>query len=103
MTEILNLTLLPTSSEQLEAGVVDAPAGVHEKIQRLLTSPVRSPVPQWGDLEASAQALAQIAEDQGATSAMIGGLSALTGPLTAALQQKRIEVCFDGARPRWAW
>jgi len=89
---IMNLTQHPTASEQLAEGVYDAPEDVRAKIKAALT--FSAPCPQWGDIEGRAQALALIADDCGATSAMIGGLPALMGPLTAALQRRGIKVCF---------
>lgn len=78
--KIINLTQHPATADQAKAGVFE-PAD-KKVIQQLLTF-VSLPTQQ--DITNKASRLAQIAKEQGATHAMIGGAGYLMGSLESAL------------------
>ena len=81
-TNLINLTQHPTTTEQLTAGVTE-PADKDE-VRRLLTF---DELPSKELVKARAKALAEIAENSGAKSAMIGGAPFLMAALEKALRE----------------
>ena len=89
MTRILNLT-------QHQATEAQASEGVYEPrnkatVQQLLTF---EDLPTKEDIKARAEALAIIAEAEGATSVMVGGAPYLMGALENALKERGIKPLY---------
>lgn len=92
---MLNLTQHVATAEQLAAGVIEPEPYYKRSIQELLTFPAEytdSPdgLPTHYDIVSAAEVLADIAEELGATSAMIGGAPFLMASLERALLDKGI-------------
>jgi hypothetical protein len=85
---MLNLTQHNATPEQVAEGVVNPSAGLQVA---LLTF---EGLPSAAEVQARAEALAEVASAEGATSAMIGGAPYLMGPLVAALKAKGISPYF---------
>lgn len=89
MTKIINLT-------QHQAIAAQAAEGVFEPknkatVQQLLTFET---LPEKEEIRARAEALAEIAEAEGATYAMVGGAPYLMGALECALEQRGIQPLY---------
>ena len=89
MTKIINLT-------QHQATAAQAAEGVFEPrnkatVQQLLTFET---LPEREEIIARAEALAQIAEDEGVPSAMVGGAPYLMGALECALKMRGIQPLY---------
>ena len=96
---ILNLTRHPATEEQRNAGVVDVADEDQPILEDLLTFETDGKpgdVPQAGEIQAAADALARLAEQYGASAAMIGGAPFLMHPLHVALEE-------EGVRPVYAF
>ena len=89
MTKILNLTQHQATAAQVAAGVFEP----HDKatVQQLLTF---NTLPSREEIKAKAEALAQIAEEEGASAVMIGGAPYLMGALECALEQRGIQPLY---------
>lgn len=83
--EILNLTQHKATEEQIVAGVVEPRQ--KSEVQAILTF---DDLPSREEIAARAERLAEIADEEGAVAAMIGGAPYLMGPLEAALRHKMI-------------
>lgn len=89
MTKILNLTQHVGTAEQSAEGVFE-PRNKGE-IQRLLTFEI---LPSKEDIIARAETLAQIAEAENASKAMVGGAPYLMGALECALKKRGIQPLY---------
>lgn len=85
MSRIINLTNHMATKEQVEAGVVEAAQSA--AVERLLTF---ESCPTRASIVARARSLAEIARDENAQAAMIGGAPYLMAPLEAALRAQGI-------------
>lgn len=87
----LNLTQHAPTPDQIEAGVIEPPPGVKEKVKDLLTF---TDIPSRGELRQRAMELAEIAAkaktQYGAHRAMIGGAPYFMAPLEKALRERGI-------------
>lgn len=89
MTRIINLTQHIGTAEQAADGVFEPQNKV--TVQQLLTFET---IPEREEIRARAEALAEIAEGEGATSAMIGGAPYLMGALECALKRRSIQPLY---------
>ena len=89
MTKILNLTQHSTTAEQSAQGVFEPKNKA--TVQQLLTFET---LPEKEEIRARAEALAKIAEDEGAPSAMVGGAPYLMGALEKALKKRGIQPLY---------
>lgn len=89
MTNIINLTQHVGTAAQAAEGVFEP----HDKatVQQLLTF---KDLPSKEDILARAEALADIAEKEGASSAMVGGAPYLMGALECALKRRGIQPLY---------
>ena len=90
---IVNLTQHVATEDQRAAGVFE-PSG-KEEVQRLLTFET---LPSPEEVRRRAAALAQIAEESGATEAMIGGAPFLMAPLEEMLMGRGITPLYAFSR-----
>lgn len=89
MTSILNLTQHNSTAEQAAEGVFE-PKNKKE-VQDLLTFET---LPEREEIRARAEALANIAEEEGASAAMVGGAPYLMGALECALKKRGIQPLY---------
>ena len=87
---IYNLTQHAPTQEQIEAGVVQAKS--HAELVPLLTFNRK---PDRAEVARRASQIAHFAQGLMADAVMIGGAPYLMGPLTDALKDLGIEVCFS--------
>lgn len=80
--KILNLTQHNATPEQVEQGVFDMEANLAADVRGMLTF---NSVPSTEELFRRANSIAQIAEEEGAKYAMIGGAPYFMAPLEGAL------------------
>jgi len=92
---MINLTMHKATPDQSEAGVTDLPAEKVEKVKCLLNF---QNLPTSEDVEERAARLAELAAEEGATSAMIGGAPFLMAPLAQHLKQSHITPFFAFSR-----
>lgn len=83
MTDILNLTQHAATHPQIEAGVVEPDDTAKAEIRNLLTF---NSIPDFFEIKERAERLADILNDSGLATAMIGGAPYLMGPLEEALR-----------------
>ena len=89
MTKILNLTQHSTTAEQSAQGVFEPKEKTN--VQQLLTF---ENLPEREEIIARAEALAEIAEAENASKAMVGGAPYLMGALECALKKKGIQPLY---------
>lgn len=89
MTKIINLTQHEATMDQAKNGVFEPQNKI--EVQGLLTF---DNLPQQTEIKARAFALAKIAEEERATSAMIGGAPYLMGALENALKERGIQPLY---------
>lgn len=89
MTKIINLTQHVGTAEQSADGVFEPNDKV--TVQQLLTF---DNLPSREEIRARAEALANIAEEEGASSAMVGGAPYLMGALENALKRRSIQPLY---------
>ena len=89
MTKIIKLTQHTATAEQSAEGVFEPKDKT--AVQQLLTF---EDLPKKEDILARAEALANIAEAEGATSAMVGGAPYLMGALENALKERGIQPLY---------
>ena len=92
---IINLTQHLATPEQIKAGVVDLPPEQREELIRWLTF---DEIPTPGDLNATAHAIARMAQDAGADTAMIGGAPFFMPELERVLRYKLIVPVYAFSR-----
>lgn len=85
--KIVNLTQHTATAAQEEGGVFALPSLKDQELKMLLTF---TALPSRGEVSARAEAIAALAAESGAESAMIGGAPYLMGPLEKALQERGI-------------
>ena len=90
---IINLTQHPATAEQLAAGVVDPAPEVRGRVVELLTFDA---IPDRMEMVRRALQLTRIAQDAGATTAMIGG-----APYFMGLLEKNLSI--RGVKPVYAF
>ena len=86
---IINLTQHMATAEQVTAGVVEPPD--RNAVIRLLTFDI---CPDRDEIRRRSEALAKIARDSGAKTALVGGAPYLMGPLEAALREADIQPLY---------
>ena len=89
MTRIINLTQHNSTADQSAQGVFEPRNKA--TVQQLLTFET---LPEREEIIARAEALADIAEAEGATSVMIGGAPYLMGALENALKKRGIQPLY---------
>ena len=89
MTRIINLTQHMATADQSEEGVFEPQNKA--TVQQLLTF---EDLPTKEDIKARAEALAQIAEAENASKAMVGGAPYLMGALENALKERAIKPLY---------
>ena len=89
MTHIINLTQHVGTAAQAAEGVFEP----HDKatVQQLLTF---EDLPSKGEIKARAESLANIAEAENASKAMVGGAPYLMGALECALKKRGIQPLY---------
>lgn len=89
---ILNLTQHKASAEQVQAGVVDLPGFERDRLAYWLTF---DELPTMAEIEVSATAIANIADNYGyCEQAMIGGAPFMMEPLQRALSYVGIKAVY---------
>ncbi len=88
---MLNLTQHLATADQLSSGVINLPELVRPQLTTLLTF---DDLPEPSEIWDRAGAIADIASQHQATTALIGGALWLMTPLAQALQQKGITAYF---------
>lgn len=89
MTKILNLTQHQATAAQVAAGVFEPNDKV--TVQQLLTF---DDLPSREEIRARAEALAEIAEAENASKAMVGGAPYLMGALECSLKKRGIQPLY---------
>ena len=89
MTKIINLTQHQATAAQAAEGVFEPKDKT--AVQQLLTF---EDLPKKEDILARAEALADIAEEEGASSAMVGGAPYLMGELENSLKRRSIQPLY---------
>ena len=89
MTKILNLTQHAATADQSAQGVFEPREKAN--VQQLLTFDI---LPTREDIVARAETLAQIAEAENASKAMVGGAPYLMGALECALKKRGIQPLY---------
>lgn len=92
----LNLTQSKSTYEQLMYDIVDLPDETHQKVQKLLT--FNGVAPQRNAMAARAADIAQIAVENGATHALIGGAPFFMSHLERALKAEGIWPLYSFGR-----
>jgi len=95
---ILNLTQHTASGDQIEAGVIDAPAEDQPALKKLLNF---EELPSFEEIRAAARALATLAtlaQAGGYKFAMVGGAPFLMAPLEEALRQAGVAPLYAFSR-----
>lgn len=88
---IINLTNHTPTPDQVVAGVVDVPNDLREQIKALITF---NELPDRDEIQQRAKALAELVEDMGFTTAMIGGAGYLMPALVESLKKRNIRPLF---------
>lgn len=91
MRRIMNLTQHAPSPEQVAAGVVANDADLQAKVSKLLTF---VDLPSKAEVQAAADALAQLVVENGFDQAMIGGAPFLMGSLEEALKRSGVRALY---------
>lgn len=91
MATILNLTQHNPTRQQLHAGVVDLAPEQKEVLKDLLDF---QELPTAEEIQGRAVAIAQIAKEHGASTAMIGGAPFLMGTLETTLKNNGIKPLY---------